>query len=151
LSVSNLKSFVGKISMYGREYDRRMCPLHFNECESSYGLIPDTAEFQGMEIFHELDKILSGLEKDQYFAGFLNTESIEAGIIRLQKDQIDTQTSHPFDELYYVIRGEGYIRVDQKCQRIQQGAIVFIPATINHNFYGNKENLVVLYVLAKYS
>jgi mannose-6-phosphate isomerase-like protein (cupin superfamily) len=102
-----------------------------------------------MESFYELDTILSTIEKDEYFADFLNTKSIEAGIIRLRKDQKDTQTTHPLDELYYIIKGDGNINIDGKAHRIHSGSIVFVPSKLSHNFYGNKEELLALYVFSK--
>jgi mannose-6-phosphate isomerase-like protein (cupin superfamily) len=104
-----------------------------------------------MASFYEIDGILSNLEKDEYFVDFLNTKSLEAGIIRLRKDQKDTQTNHPLDELYYVVKGEGYIRIGGKSQPVKQGTIIFVPAEIDHNFYGNKEDLVVLYIFSKHN
>jgi mannose-6-phosphate isomerase-like protein (cupin superfamily) len=102
-----------------------------------------------MESFHELDNILSKMENDEYFIDFLNTRNLEAGIIRLREDQKDTQTSHPLDELYYIIKGEGYISIDRKTQRVRKGTVVFVPANRDHSFYGNKEELLVLYVFSK--
>ena len=103
-----------------------------------------------MVSFYKIDSILSNLEKDEYFFDFLNTKSLEVGIIRLRKDQKDTQTNHPLDELYYVVKGEGYIRIGRKSQPVSQGTIIFVPAEIDHNFYGNKEDLVVLYIFSKH-
>ena len=103
-----------------------------------------------MVSFYKIDSILSNLEKDEYFVDFLNTKSLEAGVIRLRKDQKDTQTNHPLDELYYVVKGEGYIRIGGKSQPVNQGKIIFVPAEIDHNFYGNKEDLVVLYIFSKH-
>ena len=103
-----------------------------------------------MVSFYKIDSILSNLEKDEYFVDFLNTKSLEVGVIRLRKDQKDTQTNHPLDELYYVVKGEGYISIGGKSQPVIQGTIIFVPAEIDHNFYGNKEDLVVLYIFSKH-
>ncbi|MFY9566656.1 MAG: cupin domain-containing protein [Nitrososphaeraceae archaeon] len=103
-----------------------------------------------MVSFYKIDSILSNLEKDEYFVDFLNTKSLEVGVIRLRKDQKDTQTNHPLDELYYVVKGEGYIRIGGKSQPVNQGTIIFVSAEIDHNFYGNKEDLVVLYIFSKH-
>jgi mannose-6-phosphate isomerase-like protein (cupin superfamily) len=102
-----------------------------------------------MESFYQLDTILSTIEKEEYFVDFLNTRSIEAGIIRLRKDQKDTQTSHSLDEIYYVIKGDGNINIDGKAHRVHSGSIIFVPSNLSHNFYGNKEELLVLYVFSK--
>ena len=80
-----------------------------------------------MASFYKIDSILSNFEKDEYFVDFLNTKSLEAGIMRLRKNQKDTQTNHPLDELYYVVKGEGYIRIGGKSERVNQGTIIFVP------------------------
>jgi mannose-6-phosphate isomerase-like protein (cupin superfamily) len=103
-----------------------------------------------MESYYELDNILSTMEKDEYFADFLNTKNIDAGIIRLRKDQKDTQTSHPLDELYYIIKGDGNIIVDGKARRVRSGSVIFVPSNLSHHFCGNKEELIVLYVFSKH-
>jgi mannose-6-phosphate isomerase-like protein (cupin superfamily) len=100
-------------------------------------------------VSYELENILSTLDNDDYFADFLNTRSLEAGIIRLRVDQNDTQTSHPIDELYYVIEGEGYLRINGKNHRVRKGTIVFVPANSEHNFHGNQADLIVLYIFPK--
>ena len=102
-----------------------------------------------MASIYEIGNILSTMEKDEYFVDFLNTESMEAGIIKLREDQKDTQTSHPLDELYYVIKGEGNINIGGKATRVHTGSAVFIPANQDHNFFGNNEELVVMYVFSK--
>lgn len=103
-----------------------------------------------MEQFYQINSILSGLKEDEYFVDFLNTKNLEAGIIKLRKDQKDTQMSHPLDELYYIVRGEGYIRIGGKSQSVNQGTIIFVPAQIDHNFYGNIGDLIVLYIFPKH-
>jgi mannose-6-phosphate isomerase-like protein (cupin superfamily) len=113
------------------------------------GFILGFRGFSRMEQFFQINSILSGLEVDEYFVDFLNTNSLEAGIIRLRKDQKDTQTSHPLDELYCVISGEGYIRIKGNSQSVNQGTVIFVPAESDHNFYGNKGDLVVLYIFPK--
>jgi mannose-6-phosphate isomerase-like protein (cupin superfamily) len=102
-----------------------------------------------MASFYELDKILSTIERDEYFVDFLNKKSLDAGIIRLREHQKDTQTIHSLDELYYVIEGEGYILVNQKHHRISKGTTIFVPAYTEHNFQGSHGDLIVLYVFAR--
>jgi quercetin dioxygenase-like cupin family protein len=100
-------------------------------------------------ILYELENVLSTLHKGEYFVDFLNTKSLEAGIIRLRVDQNDTQTSHPKDELYYVIEGEGYLRSNGKNHSVHKGTTIFIPANTEHNFHGNQVDLTVLYIFPK--
>lgn len=104
-----------------------------------------------MERIYELGKILSGLgeSKADYYVDFLNTKSFEAGIIRLGKDQEDTQSTHSVDEIYYVIEGEALIRIGGKNYEVHKGIVVFVPFNTEHRFHGNKGDLIVLYVFAK--
>jgi mannose-6-phosphate isomerase-like protein (cupin superfamily) len=103
-----------------------------------------------MESLYELDNILSTIDNDEYFVDFLNTMSLEAGVIRLRGGQKDTQTNHPLDELYYIIEGEGKINIDGKTHEVSSGTLVFVPAHKDHNFYGNEDELLVLYVFSKH-
>lgn len=102
-----------------------------------------------MELFFELENILPTIERDAYFVDFLNTRSIEAGIIRLRKDQKDTQTSHPLDELYVVIEGRGMINIAGEDHPVHRGMVIYVPANRRHRFCGNKEELVVLYIFPR--
>ena len=104
-----------------------------------------------MERSYELGKILSGLEdwKEDYYVDFLNTKSFEAGIIRLRKDQEDTQSTHSVDEIYYVIEGEGLIRIGEEDYEVHKGIVVFVPANTKHRFHRNIGDLIVLYVFGK--
>jgi mannose-6-phosphate isomerase-like protein (cupin superfamily) len=102
-----------------------------------------------MELFYELDNILSTIERDEYFVDFLNTGSIEAGIIRLREDQRDTQTSHPSDELYIIIEGRGMINIAGEDHPVNRGMVIYVPANRRHRFCGNKDELVVLYIFPR--
>jgi mannose-6-phosphate isomerase-like protein (cupin superfamily) len=102
-----------------------------------------------MKSIYELDEILSELEEDEesYFVDFLSTKNVEAGIIRLRKDQKDTQTAHSADEIYHVIEGEGFIQIERRNHAVKKGTCIFVPANVQHNFHGNKSDLTVFYVL----
>jgi mannose-6-phosphate isomerase-like protein (cupin superfamily) len=91
----------------------------------------------------ELNKLLSELE-DQggYFIDFISTRGI-----RLHPGEDDTQEPHSVDEVYYVIEGNGFIKLNGKDHEIRQGTSIFVPAKADHRFHGNKEDLVVFYAL----
>jgi mannose-6-phosphate isomerase-like protein (cupin superfamily) len=96
----------------------------------------------------EPNKLLSELD-DQwgYFIDFISTKGIKAGIMRLHAGEIDTQGPHTVDEVYYVIEGNGFIRLDGKDHEIRQGTSIFVPAKAEHRFHGNKQHLVIFYAL----
>lgn len=59
--------------------------------------------------------------------------------------QIDTQGPHSIDEVYFVIEGNGFIEIN-KTYKVKKGTIIFVPAESKHRFYGNDQDLIVLYV-----
>jgi mannose-6-phosphate isomerase-like protein (cupin superfamily) len=98
----------------------------------------------------ELQDLVSRLEKEGgYFFDFLKVRDMEAGIIVLRPGEEDTQEPHSADELYYVIEGSGFMELGRSRRPVKKGSIVFVPAKMHHRFYGNKEDLVVLYVFAE--
>jgi mannose-6-phosphate isomerase-like protein (cupin superfamily) len=88
-------------------------------------------------------------DKGGYFIDFVNTKDIEAGIISLRPGEKDLQQPHSVDEIYYVIEGFAYIEIEGISKAIKEKDIIFIPANSRHRFHGNKQDLVVLYVLGR--
>jgi mannose-6-phosphate isomerase-like protein (cupin superfamily) len=100
-----------------------------------------------MEKLFELDEIVSCINKQEnYFISFLNTKAIDVGILKLHPGQKDTQGPHSVDEVYFVIEGKGFIEINATAYTVKKGTIIFVPAESKHRFYGNNQDLVVLYV-----
>jgi mannose-6-phosphate isomerase-like protein (cupin superfamily) len=100
-----------------------------------------------MEELFELDEIVPRIDmQENYFISFLNTKGIEAGILKLHPRQKDTQVPHSLDEIYFVIEGNGFIEIKNSTYKVKKGTIIFVPAESKHRFYGNDQDLVVLYV-----
>lgn len=98
----------------------------------------------------ELGNLVRQLEKEGgYFLDFLKVRDLEAGIIVLHPGEKDTQEPHSADELYYVIEGSGFMELGKNRHPVKKGSIIFVPAEMHHRFYGNKEDLVVLYMFAE--
>ena len=104
-----------------------------------------------MDSIFDTDSVLSELDKtgvNTYFLDFLHTNSFDAGLLRLNPGERDTQGPHSADEIYFVIEGEGYIYIQDKRHRIKKGSCVFIPLTTKHHFHGNSDGFVILYILS---
>jgi len=96
----------------------------------------------------EFDTIeyLKNIEKGKsYFHTFINRENIAAGILRLAPGEEDTQEPHDSDEVYYVVRGNGFLNVGGKDYAISDGMSYFVAKNIEHRFHGNTKELVVVY------
>lgn len=84
-------------------------------------------------------------ESSNYFHTFINRDNIAAGILVLEPGQDDTQTPHDSDEIYYVVRGDGFLRINNKEYRVSEGMAYYVQKQVPHKFFGNKTDLVVVY------
>ena len=65
-----------------------------------------------MNIF-SLSEITSQRDRSRrLFLEFLRSDSLSAGLYELKSGSEDPQTPHAEDEIYYIIRGRGMIRID---------------------------------------
>lgn len=80
-----------------------------------------------------------------YFHTFINKSSLAAGVLVLQPGEKDTQEPHESDEVYYIVKGDGYLRINKKDFAISEGKVFFVKKQVSHYFFGNKKELVVLY------
>ena len=82
---------------------------------------------------------------NSYFDTFLNKESLAAGILILKPGEEDTQLPHDSDEMYYILEGDGFIKIKNKDYVLKKGKAFFVPKDTKHYFFGNKKKLSVLY------
>jgi mannose-6-phosphate isomerase-like protein (cupin superfamily) len=47
------------------------------------------------------------------------------------------------DEIYYVLGGEGQMRLDEELIDLRKGVVVYVPRGVKHKAWGNLEVLVV--------
>ena len=80
-----------------------------------------------------------------YFHTFINRESLAAGVLVLQPAEEDTQTPHDSDEVYYVISGNGFLRIKDKDYKVSKDKLFFVAKDVEHYFHGNTKELKVLY------
>lgn len=80
-----------------------------------------------------------------YFYTFINRDSLAAGLLILKPGEEDTQTPHESDEVYYVISGDGFLRIKDKDYEVSKDKLFFVAKNIEHYFHGNSKELKVLY------
>ena len=95
--------------------------------------------------YNTLDYIKKIKKGNSYFHTFLENESLAAGILLLNPGQEDTQLPHDSDEIYYILDGNGYLKINKKEYKISSGMSYYVPKNIEHHFFGNTKQLVVLY------
>lgn len=99
-----------------------------------------------MKVEFDIKKYIEDIKNsDGYFHTFLNRKNIAAGVLVLEPGEEDTQTPHDDDEVYFVIRGDGYLKIDGKDYAVSEGMAYYVQKDIPHKFFGNKKELVVLY------
>lgn len=94
----------------------------------------------------ELKKQRAGSGK--LYLEFLRVPAMSAGVYVLPAGGTDPQKPHQEDEMYYVVRGRGRMRVGAEDQAVGEGSVIFVAAKVEHRFYEIEEELVVLVFFA---
>jgi len=84
-------------------------------------------------------------KSDSYFHTFINKSSLAAGVLVLNPGEEDTQTPHESDEIYYILSGDGYLKINSKDYPVSKDRIFFVGKNVEHYFHGNTKELKVLY------
>ena len=95
--------------------------------------------------FNTDDYIRKINNSNSYFNTFLNKETLAAGILILKPGEEDTQLPHDSDEMYYILEGDGFLKIRNKDYSLKKGKAFFVPKHTEHYFFGNKKKLSVLY------
>ncbi len=89
-----------------------------------------------------LKKIKNG---NSYFQTFIHKSSLATGVLVLQPGEEDTQEPHESDEVYYVISGDGFLKIKNKDYKVSKDKFFFVAKDVEHYFHGNQKTLKVLY------
>ena len=84
----------------------------------------------------------------QLYLEFLRVPALSMGLYVLPAGGTDPQQPHNEDEVYYVIGGQGMIRVAEEDREVGPGSIVFVGAHIEHRFHSIEEDLKILVFFA---
>ena len=63
----------------------------------------------------------------------------------MKPSEEDTQLPHESDEMYYILDGDGFLKIKNKNYSVKKGKAFFVPKNTEHYFFGNKKKLTVLY------
>ena len=99
-----------------------------------------------MKLEYDLEVYLQKIKtSNSYFHTFINKDSLATGILVLKPGEEDTQTPHDGDEVYYVISGNGYLKIKDKDYKVTKDKLFFVAKDVEHFFHGNTKELKVLY------
>ena len=99
-----------------------------------------------MKLEYDLDAYLEKIKNsNSYFHTFINKDSLATGVLVLKPGEEDTQTPHDSDEVYYVLSGNGFLRIKEKDYKVSKDKLFFVAKDVEHYFHGNTKELKVLY------
>jgi mannose-6-phosphate isomerase-like protein (cupin superfamily) len=87
-------------------------------------------------------------QKGKRYLEFLRIPVMSAGIYVLTAGEKDPQNPHREDEMYYVVRGRGRMRVGAEDQPVSAGSVIFVEAGVPHQFHDIAEELEILVFFA---
>jgi mannose-6-phosphate isomerase-like protein (cupin superfamily) len=97
----------------------------------------------------ELSQLLSVSERtDVRYTEFLRHPSLSVGLYTLPAGSIDPQQPHAEDEVYYIVSGQGVIKVGNETRAVQEGSVIFVAAGASHHFHSITANLTILVFFA---
>src|SRR4051794_38164515 len=101
--------------------------------------------FQAFEL-EELEK--QQAEKQGPYLEFLRRRGMSVGLYSLPAGGEDHQHPHAADEMYFVLRGQGKLRVGDQEHAVRQGSVVSVDHGEDHNFFDTTEALTLMGVFA---
>ena len=110
---------------------------------------PQTADEKTYQIFEQEDLLAQREESERAYLPFLNVDSLRCGIFVLKAGAFDGQSPHDDEEVYYIIKGKGVLRVDGDDHLVKPGSIIYVRDGVNHQFHAIEEDLSILVFFAK--
>jgi len=99
-----------------------------------------------LKLEYNLQDYLEKIKKsNSYFHTFINNDNLAAGILVLKSGDEDTQEPHESDEVYFIISGNGYLKIQDKDFKVLKNKLFFVAKGVPHFFHGNTKELKVLY------
>lgn len=99
-----------------------------------------------MKTVFDIEEYIKKIKKsNNYFDTFINNENMAAGVLVLQPKEKDTQEPHESDEVYFILKGDGFLKINDIDHSISENKMYFVGKKVPHYFHGNSKELIVLY------
>lgn len=96
----------------------------------------------------DLNQLVGDLKgDDEYWKSFIEKPGFELGVLVLAPHQEDTQSPHSSDEVYFVISGDGYLRINETEFTIKPNTAYYVPKDTPHHFHSNSKEIIAYYAL----
>ena len=104
--------------------------------------------FGNMDAFDLCQIIEAHAQSGQLYHEFIRSDHLSAGLYYLAAGSMDPQQPHTEDEIYYVIKGAGFIQVGEEDRLVKEGSTIFVAKDAKHRFHTITEDLTILVVFA---
>jgi len=99
-----------------------------------------------MKLVFNVNEYIEKIKKSSnYFHTFINNENLAVGVLVLQPGEKDTQEPHDSDEVYFILKGDGFLKIKDTDYLISENKMYFVGKKTEHFFHGNSKELIVLY------
>jgi mannose-6-phosphate isomerase-like protein (cupin superfamily) len=94
-------------------------------------------------------ELAAQVESGRPYREFLRVPSLSTGVYTLSAGAKDLQGPHDEDEVYYVVRGKGRLRVDDdRDVAVGPGSVLYVGASASHSFFEIEEDMTLLVFFA---
>ena len=97
-----------------------------------------------MDAFEIADIIAQQGLKGRRYHEFFRTETLSLGLYFLPTGAQDLQAPHAEEEVYYVLEGQGLVRVGDEDRPVSAGSTVFVGVGVEHRFHSITQDLKLL-------
>jgi mannose-6-phosphate isomerase-like protein (cupin superfamily) len=101
-----------------------------------------------MHAFELADLLAQREQSNRAYLEFLRVPALSMGLYALPAGGTDLQQPHTEDEVYYVVSGQGAIRVGADDRPVQPGSVIFVAAGVEHRFHSITQDLTLLVFFA---
>lgn len=93
----------------------------------------------------QLSELLAKAEAGSLrFDEFLRTPSLSCSVYHVPAGSKEMQNAHDEDELYFVLEGNGKLRVGDDEHTVEKGTLLYVRADSDHTFFEIENDLTVL-------
>ena len=99
---------------------------------------------QQMDAFEISEIIAQHRREGRPYHEFFRTENLSLGLYVLPAGEKDPQAPHTEEEVYYVLEGQGMVKVDDEDRPVSAGSTVFVGVGVEHRFHSITQDLKLL-------
>jgi quercetin dioxygenase-like cupin family protein len=86
-----------------------------------------------------------GMRDTVLVADEVGAKNLCAGLVWIAPGSTIHEDAHPFDEVYYVVRGSAEVILDGVAHTMTSGDVVNIPATVRHRVHNSSDEVFEIF------